>query len=229
MNIENKTISAIVAIAFGILLGLSVVSGGEGISDSEPVHRIEPELEKYLTSFVDLAALKGIDLSYIYDYDIIIIYASNDSKNRVATSYGRNKDKIVITVYKPRFEARTEEGRKYVMFHEFGHDILNMRHLSGGHRGMMEPTAYTGFFKNYERFSKEKQENYLYKSLNKMFDRHTGAEEGAVYLHEDHATDWELQTITKTYYKYDGELLTGIKVVTEDMEGNIVSEFVTNF
>ena len=41
---------------------------------------------------------------------------------------------------------------------------------------MMEATAYTGFFKNYDRFSAERQQNYLYKALNNMFDRYNNKE-----------------------------------------------------
>ena len=112
-------ITIIIYALFGLALGAAIMADGEGISESEPVHRIDPELKPYLDSFVNIAKLKGIDLSYIYEGNIKIFYTNNDTKKRVATSYGRNKDnEIIITVYKPRFMARTEEGRKYVMFHK---------------------------------------------------------------------------------------------------------------
>ena len=133
-------------------------------------HKIDPELQGYLVSFVDLAKLKGIDLTYVYGQDIYLKFYKEGHGTQVATSFGRNKDRIIIMVDRDRFYARTEEGRKYVMFHELGHDILNFEHLEHPERGMMEPTAYTGFFKNYDRFTKETQESYLYKSLNGMFD-----------------------------------------------------------
>ena len=161
------------AVCLIIALGLRVfVYNGDEISDSKPRYKVEKGLESYLESFVSLARLKGLDLSYVYDSDITIVWDRMERGTNVATAYGRNKDKIIIVVNKTRFYQRTEEGRKYVMFHEFGHDILNFEHLEHPDRGMMEPTAYTGFFKNYDRFSKEIQESYLYKSLNKMFDRY---------------------------------------------------------
>ena len=170
----NKTnvIRFIVCVLVAIAIKLFVYSG-DNISDFKDGYRVETELEPYLRSFVDIAALKGLDLSYIYDQRITIVWehAINKRSTNVATSFGRNKDAIIIVVNQERFMARTDEGRKYVMWHELGHDILNFKHLEGGDRGMMEPTAYTGFFKNYERFNKETQQNYLYKSLNKMFDR----------------------------------------------------------
>ena len=173
MNIENKTIIAYVIWGLvGFFVLKSIFGFGEGISERTPKYSVDKELEPYLTSFVDLARLKGIDLTYIYDHDITIKFSDYDVKTNVATSYGRNKDKIIIIVKRDRFYSRTEEGRKYVMWHEFGHDILDFAHLDHPERGMMEPTAYTGFFKNYERFAKDRQEHYLYTSLNKMFDRY---------------------------------------------------------
>ena len=187
---------------------------GEGISEKRPLYRVDKTLEPYLETFVDLAALKGIDLTYIYDSDITIKFVDYDIKNNVASAYGRDKDKIIILVNRKKFAERTDEGRKYVMFHEFGHDILNFPHLEHPERGMMEPTAYTGFFKSYERFTKEIQEKYLYRSLNKMFDRFIG--DG---IADD--TDWIIQNITEV--TLDGEVwITAIWYAFDD-EHNTLS------
>ena len=175
------TFLVMVLLAIGIKIAMS--THGDGIR--KPKYKVEKELENYLSSFVDLARLKGIDLTYIYGQDITIKFSDFSHATNVATSYGRNKDKIIILVDKKRFYQRTEEGRKYVMFHELGHDVLNLRHLKKRNelgpdedlpRGMMEATAYTGFFKNYDRFSAERQQNYLYKALNNMFDRYNNKE-----------------------------------------------------
>ena len=170
LKMKNKIRVFIICLLIAIGLKF-LVGSGDGIKDTK--YKVEPELEIYLRVFVDIAELKGIDLSYIYDQDITIVWEQAIRKNstNVATSYGRNKDAIIIVVNKERFMARTEEGRKYVMYHEFGHDILNFEHLERPDRGMMEPTAYTGFFKNYVRFAQDRQTKYLYTSLNKMFDR----------------------------------------------------------
>lgn len=163
----------ILVMAFLLGMGANEIAKRQGDDISGPRYKVDKKYEGYLKSFVALAKLDGIDLSYIYDYDITIVSEVNINPNstNVATSYGRDKNKIIVVVNEERFMARTEEGRKYVMFHELGHDILNFPHLEGSERGMMEPTAYTGFFKSYERFDKERQTNYLYRSLRKMFDR----------------------------------------------------------
>jgi len=155
-----------------VAIGIKIAYSYDNIVDREPFYNVDPELEIYLDRFVDLAKLRGIDVSDIYNHDIVIKFTDYDNKNHVATAYRRDKDGIFIIVHKDRFMNRTEEGRKYVMWHEFGHDILNFKHLEHPNRGMMEPTAYTGFFKNYERFDKKTQEKYLYTSLNKMFERY---------------------------------------------------------
>ena len=166
----------ILVMAFLLGMGANEIAKRQGDNISGPKYKVEKKYEQYLINFVDLAELNGIDLSYIYDYDITIVSEVNinTKSTNVATSYGRDENKIIVVVNEERFMARTEEGRKYVMYHEFGHDILNFPHLENPERGMMEPTAYTGFFKNYDRFSQERQQNYLYTSLKKMFDRYKG-------------------------------------------------------
>jgi len=149
-----------------IAIGIKIAYSWDNIVDDEPFYNVDPELEVYLNNFVDLAKLKGIDLSEIYEHDIVIKFTEKENKNHVATAFRRNKDGIFILVHKRRFNERTEEGRRYVMYHEFGHDILNLEHLDVG---MMRPTAYTGFFRE-GRFPVERTQSYLYKSLNEMFD-----------------------------------------------------------
>ena len=214
------------AVCLIIALGLRVfVFNGDNISDSKTRYKVEAELEPYLESFVSLARLKGIDLSYIYNNNITIKWMSDAMAGRgtnVATAFGRNKAMVVVFVNKKRFYERTEEGRKYVMFHEFGHDILDFTHLERPNRGMMEPTAYTGFFKNYDRFTKEIQEDYLYKSLNKMFERYIVKQNGDNISDEEWKTTisnsagFTKVTLTnKTTYEFysfigaEGEVLIG--------------------
>lgn len=126
--------------------------------------RINPDLKPYLNEFIMEAQERGIDVSHIFNQDIIIDYWGRDNGN-VATSYGRDKDRVVIFVDESRFKARTEQGRKYVMFHEFGHDILNLPHLE---HGMMRPSSYSGFFK--DGVDVNRQNNYLNKSIDGLFD-----------------------------------------------------------
>ena len=181
-------------------------------------YNVESSLESYLDEFVALADDKGIDLSHIYGQDITIRLVDRDNGN-VATSYGRDKDRIVIFVDRKRFKARSEQGRRYVMFHEFGHDILNLEHLDSG---MMKPTSYTGFFKNYvegthdKYFSFENQEKYLMKSLDNMFDIYLDRQGDGI---SDTAGKWDIggfnllgyrlisftNDATKEFYGFIGE------------------------
>ena len=171
MSIRSRILKGLefaVFIIIALLIKIAFFSGcGDEISDSKPRYEVAPTLEPYLVEFVEQAASNGVDLSYIYEQDITIKYVKGQNpKKRVGVSYGRDKDKIVVFIYKDRFINRTEQGRKYVMFHELGHDILNLPH---GEHGMMRATAYSGFFQPH--VDNDRQTKYLYASLNDMFER----------------------------------------------------------
>ena len=171
---RNKVFTFLLCLLTATVLSLWMASTHDGIKDQAPLYRVDPQLEPYLKSFVNLAAAKDIDLTYIYSQPITIKFYTYKPKNdtNVAASYARGKDAIVILVDKEKFMNRSEEGRKYVMYHELGHDVLDFEHLEAPDRGMMEPTAYSGFFvADYGRFNKNIQRGYLYKSLHKMFNR----------------------------------------------------------
>ena len=151
-----------------LALGMKVAIG--------QTYNVAPELEPYLKEFVELAAEKGIDLSYIYDENIVIKFLEKEG-NKVASapSWQARKKGILIFVRRINFNNRSEEGKKYAIFHEFGHDILNIEHQP---KGMMKNTSWTGFFKKAygpnKYFSKENQNKMLYKSLDLMFDLYLG-------------------------------------------------------
>ena len=157
------------------MLGISLLNctkpsgddGGDAITDelTHPGNSIDPELMPYFRAFMDIAKLEGIDLSFIYAQKITIKFTDYDNRDHVATAFGRDEDRVLILVHRARFANRTEQGRKYVMWHEFGHDILDLPHLENG---MMRATAYSGFFK--DTVDDGRQTLYLYNSLKEMLD-----------------------------------------------------------
>lgn len=142
--------------------------------DTKPKYEVDEALEPYLNEFVALAKENGIDLSYIYDENITIEFLETNIGGKAASapSWERRKSGILIKVRKPTFYNRTEEGRKFVMWHEFGHDILNIPHQN---KGMMKGSDYYGLFKSYREgangyYSKENQERVLLIMLKDMFN-----------------------------------------------------------
>ena len=155
-----------------LALGMKVAIG--------QTYNVDPKLEPYLNEFVELAKEKGIDLSYIYNENITIKFISkktNDNGSSVVASSPSWKIRkgVFVVVRVEAFKNRSEEGRKYAMFHEFGHDILNIDHQP---KGMMKNTSYTKFFKKeygpHPYYNKENQSKVLYKSLDLMFDLYLG-------------------------------------------------------
>ena len=53
--------------------------------------------------------------------------------NEIALSYGMNDDsKIIIKIDPEKWANASEEKRWYIIYHELGHDILNLEHGEGG-------------------------------------------------------------------------------------------------
>ena len=191
----------------------------DGIEDAltHPDNDIDPELMPYLRAFIDIAMLEGIDLSFIYDQKIVIKFTNYDNNDHVATAFGRDKDHVLILVHRARFANRTEQGRKYVMWHEFGHDILDLPHLENG---MMRATAYSGFFK--DTVDDGRQTLYLYNSLKGMLDHYKALQGDGVSddnftikINMVNDTVGKILLYNKTTYEFydlytiDGKLFTG--------------------
>ena len=141
--------------------------------DTKPKYEVDSALEPYLNEFVAIAKENGIDLSYIYDEDISIQFIDKvDGRVASAPSWQR-RDGLLIMVRRSTFENRTEEGKKYVMFHEFGHDILNYLHVEKKSRPrIMEANSYSGYFRRYDEESRKGQADYVYFSLQEMFNHY---------------------------------------------------------
>ena len=61
---------------------------------------------------------------------VVIRMSSNVPRGKqIAIAYGTNNDDIVfIVVYKERYNKLTANQKKYVILHEIGHDIYNLKH-----------------------------------------------------------------------------------------------------
>ena len=166
----------ILAMSLNVLMGCTKPNEVVGYVDAiidYPKENVDPLLVPYVDEFLEIAsAHHGIDLSHEFADRVFIKFTDRDNGN-VATSYGRDKSRIVIMVNRERFYNRTEQGRKYVMWHELGHDVLNLPHSD---KGMMRATSYSGFFK--EGVDDGRQTAYLYKSLNSMFKFYLGEGDG---------------------------------------------------
>lgn len=91
------------------------------------------DYNEYLRIFMWEAKNYGLDLDYILEYPIIIEPRTHQNPNFVAWAKERDNDeKIHIGINTKLFfsVSRSNRGRLYIMFHEFGHDILNLPHFS---------------------------------------------------------------------------------------------------
>ena len=94
------------------------------------------DLGVYLKIFVQDAADNGIDVSYVFDGSVELVFDSQhphilDNPDVIAftTTLG-NDDKVYVVVNPDAWVAASPAKRLAIMYHELGHDILNFEHAS---------------------------------------------------------------------------------------------------
>lgn len=135
---------------------------------------------EYVDIFVnDLYSMYGIDYSSINDKPITIVLASQkDSIWKLSDSvygraYGYNNDDIVfIIINKDKWNISSIGSRHYLMYHELGHDILNLPHSNDSNSIM-----YSTLSINYDTsiFLERKQSVFL-EYINLLNKKHENTE-----------------------------------------------------
>ena len=110
-------------------------------------------LEKYIDKFIlDAKINHNIDLSYVNKRDRLIIFRELKEKT-IATAYKMNNDNEVFVKVDPEnwYDAN-QSKRWYIIYHELGHDILNLEHGECG--AMMDETTSGSY--TWDRLEKDK-------------------------------------------------------------------------
>ena len=116
-------------------------------------------LEKYIDKFIlDAKINHNIDLSYVNKRDRLIIFRELKEKT-IATAYKMNNDNEVFVKVDPEnwYDAN-QAKRWYIIYHELGHDILNLEH---GECGAMMNATTSG---KYSWGRLEKDKNTMFES-----------------------------------------------------------------
>lgn len=111
----------------------------------ENLYSKKHELEEYLNIFLWESKQYGLDLSYIRDYNIILeekegpFYPNNDGVQASGYTLGMGNEELIHIVV----DSKHLFGNNYdnpeisghavakIIFHELGHDILNLEHVIG--------------------------------------------------------------------------------------------------
>jgi hypothetical protein len=97
--------------------------------------RDEEEVNEYdLKSMVEvfLKDCRNNNISIVANNNIKATFESLDG-DAIATSYGYNDDSMILLKVDPEMWANSsKEKRWYVLYHELGHDVLNLDHGEGG-------------------------------------------------------------------------------------------------
>ena len=110
-------------------------------------------LDKYIDKFIlDAKTNHNIDLSYVNKRDKLIMFRELEGET-IAAAYKMNDDgKVLVIVDPENWQAANQSKRWYIIYHELGHDILNLEHGECG--PMMKETANGNY--SWDRLEKDK-------------------------------------------------------------------------
>ena len=116
-------------------------------------------LEKYIDKFIlDAKINHNIDLSYVNKRNRLIIFRELKGKTIATASKMNNDNDVFVKVDPENWNAANQSKRWYIIYHELGHDILNLEH---GECGAMMNATTSG---NYTWGRLEKDKNTMFES-----------------------------------------------------------------
>ena len=110
-------------------------------------------LDKYIDKFIlDAKTNHNIDLSYVNKKDKLILFKELDRK-KIAIAYKMNDDDSVLVLVDPENWYKANQPKRwYIIYHELGHDILNLEH---GECGPLMNETTSGNY-SWDRLEKDK-------------------------------------------------------------------------
>ena len=90
-------------------------------------------LDKYIDKFIlDAKKNHNINLSYVNKRERLILFRELEGETIAAAYKKDDDDKLLILVDPENWYAANQVKRWYIIYHELGHDILNLDHGEGG-------------------------------------------------------------------------------------------------
>ncbi len=90
--------------------------------DKDPEQNINPQFDSYVSEFFEEASIRGLNIE-LSETDITIDFGNLDDTKGGECNYDDNK----ITINTNQWDNLNEEMRKWLIFHELGHCVLNRR------------------------------------------------------------------------------------------------------
>jgi len=153
-NSNGKLVKNLIYKDDEIVTNLRLIIGDTNIEDVNVY-----DLEAMVKLFLKDCELNNIKLSS--DYKITSTFETLD-KGVLALAYGIfNDEEIIIKVNPQDWSNASNPKRWYILYHELGHDVLNLQHGQGGK--MMFNYSEKDY--NWEDFIKDK--DYMFSSMKK--------------------------------------------------------------
>ena len=146
MNIETPTIK-----------NKNLYKVANGLANVNPFN-----LDKYIDKFIlDAKTNHNIDLSYVNKRDRLILFRELEGETIAAAYKMYDDDSVLVLVDPENWYDANQSKRWYIIYHELGHDILNLEH---GECGPMMNERASGNY-TWDRLEKDKNTMFeTYKS-----------------------------------------------------------------
>lgn len=130
-----------------------------GLANTNPFN-----LDKYIDKFLlDAKNNHNIDLSFVNQKERLILFKELEEETIAVALRKGNDEEVFVVVDPENWYDANQAKRWYIIYHELGHDILNLEHGEGGR--MMDERASGEY--TWERLEKDKAIMFEYYKNNK--------------------------------------------------------------
>ena len=117
---------------------------------------IDTELLPYVLTFLSYFNLN------VDDYKTYVYFVDDIATERIGGSYGKDNDDVIhIRIDRNKWSKLSKTQKKWVMFHELGHDVLNLDHSRVGIMRDRVPYGTIEIKKELYRLRKNGRQNNL--------------------------------------------------------------------
>ena len=118
-----------------LIIALMVLSSCT--KDNIIITNVDDRIQPYLDEFIADAKANGVNVERLNTQDLVILIKEElegvgDGPTTAGLAWKMNREGVFIEIRESHWEESTELSRKWMLYHELGHDLFNLRHRDTG-------------------------------------------------------------------------------------------------